>query len=235
MAPKIISVELMLRSGRNVVNLLNGTVDNEEQKVLTTFKELGFRSGHDLNIDRIRSIYIFADADLHLSYQGAEVEFDMMSYYKIIRPLDIEEITIQIDNVFVPDQNRVIIVASDDPCFDYGVSSAVPHLFYSNSVTAIAASYTNLFFRHTIGKKNKFTIVNGGAANINLDIQHREVPESDNNGSWVSYAGFPKVLNAGDTYVFGDDAMLDTQHHFHRVRVQSTGANVTVKGEMLNI
>lgn len=228
----VISGELELAYGRNIIDFINGVVTNEtvSPPTVSKFDDYGAKK----YMQKIRALFMYVESDVHATFAGADLEFDMMSFNKIMRNIDIETLTIEIDTQWVPNKVKVIFVASDNPYFEFDTSNNRPHMFYTNQVTAIAASYTNLFYRHTLGAKNKIKIFNG-AVNINLDIQHRETPESDTNENWVSYDGFPRVVNAGDTYVFGDDALRDTTHHFHRVRVQSTGADVAVKGAYLNI
>lgn len=230
-ATKIISIEIDdLKSGVNIINLIEGTIVNDKQKINKTFKDYGAKAGKELYMSKVRAISIFADADLKMAFQGAEVEFDMMSFYKKIKPIEIEEITLQVDNVFVPDSNRVIIVASDRPDFDFDVLEDKPHLFYSNRINGVDnLAYQTIIYKHTNFGKFKATIFNNlaGAKDILVDIQHREMPTDDANDEWISYDNYPKPLVAGKIESFGDDALRDTEHHFHRIQVKAANPGET--------
>lgn len=245
---KIMSVELTITKGRTRVNFIDGLVHNEETNKNQTFKELGAKSGKELYIDKVRALFIFADVDFHITFAGAEVEFDMMSFYKIIRPIEIEEMTLELDNTFVPNAQRVLIVASDYEWFDFGVAGGRPHLYYGNNLTANNAGgsgsgsdsdYQVILFKHTILDTLKIKVFNDqvGQNNIWVDIQHRELPESDTDDKWVSYANYPKQLNAGLIEEFGDDALRDKRHHFNRVRVKTVtqGQTSPVKASLYGV
>lgn len=227
----VITFHGYLSLGTTLIDLMKGEAENLDPNA--TIKRVAFNGGNKFNMGRIKSISIFTDAEVHVDMSNGELENDMFSFIRSMRPVNLENIRLKQEFANVPDKYLVLIVASDDPAFDY-VSTGIPHLFYTNEITAISLQYRNLFLRHTLGKKNKFKIFNG-AVDINLDIQHRETPETDTNDEWVSYDGFPQVLAASGDFVFGDDTARDTQHHFHRVRVQSTAADVVVKGAHFNI
>lgn len=245
---KIISVEALLKKGINRINLIEGQIVNVDNNITTTFKDLGYKSGKELYMDAIRSLLVFVDTDVSARFSGGFFEFDMMSFNRIIRGIEIEQIELEIDTAYVPDQNRVIILASDSPNAIVEVIASKPHLYYSNSLTAnnpggsgmtSPNDYQVLFFKHTILDTFKATINNNqaGAKDIWIDIQHKEVPDSDNNGTWVSYQGFPQPLTAGNVYSFGDDATRDTKHHYHRIlaKTQVAGQTSNIIGEIFGV
>ncbi len=239
---RVISAELTLKYGRNVIDFIHGLIVNESVNPPTVTKFSP--SGAKYYMDKVRSLYIYVETDVHAEFSGAEVEFDMMSFNKIMRNLEIESMAITVDTLYVPNEVKVIFVASDDPLFKFDVENARPHMFYSNKVTPGGDNaYVDLFKRHTVGEKFKCQIFNdnAGANAITVDIQHRELKEGSNPpesyDDWVSYDGYPQTLAAGNVFSFGDDALRDTAHHFHRVRVKTNtaGQSSTVDGTMLNI
>ena len=238
----VISAELTLAYGRNTIDFINGIVTNQSVSppTVTRFDPPGSK----YYMDKIRSLYMYVESDVTVEFSGASVEFDMMSFNKIMRNIEIETMDVLVDTTYVPNQVKVIFVASDDPLFVFSPTNTRPHMFYANRVTAPGDnSYQDLFKRHTVGEKFKCQVFNdnGGANAITVDIQHRELAEGssapESYDDWVSYYNFPQVLAAGNVLSFGDDALRDPQHHFHRVRVKTNTASQTstVDGAMLNI
>ncbi|MEW5840175.1 MAG: hypothetical protein AB1753_04150 [Thermoproteota archaeon] len=240
-APRAISAELTLKKGRNTIDFINGLVVNQSVSPISVTKFDPPGSKYYMN--KIRSLLVFVEADVTAEFVGASIEFDMMSFNKILRNIELETIDIIINSTFVPDAVKVIFVASDDPLFNFSTSNNRPHMFYSNSLTAVDTEWRTLFYRHTILDKLKIQLFNNitrsgnVARDLSVDIQHREMNTADAYDQWVSYDGFPKDLLAGNVLSFGDDALRDTRHHFHRVLVKTKIAAQTtlVDGTLLNI
>ena len=237
----IISAEITLKKGHNTIDFINGLVTNSTVSPPTVTRFDPPASKYYMK--KIRSLYMFVEADVTAEFAGAEMEFDMMSFNKILRGLEIETLDILIETEFVPDAVKVVFVASDDPLFNFSPTNTRPHMFYSNSVTAIDSAWATLFYRHTILDKLKVQLFNNitrsgnTARDLSVDIQHREMGEDDTYDQWVSYDNFPQDLLAGNVLSFGGDALRDTRHHFHKVLVKTKTAPQTtlVDGVLLNI
>lgn len=229
----IVTLDTRLSSGINIIDFLNGSIENLDPAAVV--KRISFDGLSKFNMQKVHSLAIFSDVDVLASISNGKIEFDMNTFWRSMRPLDMLAMRLTQETVYVPDEYQLIVIASDDPSFEYVPGQTRAHQFYSNKIAAVDNNaWKTLFFRFTPQSRTKIKVFNNdpGANDIQVDIQTLEFLD-DPNDTWTSYEGYPVDVLAGNAHVFGDDATRDTQHHYHKVIVKAKNLGETspnVKG-----
>ena len=205
-----------IASGAVFIDFLAGTVTLPEGSVAPLVVNLN-KNLNDLGLQQCNSIGIWC-SDADATYQvGSAVTLSDHQLSHIVNQYGFSTVRVDIPANSTPDDtNQLFFMASTDQWLGYGFPR-ISHQRSELSTTSTTAQAT-ILSKH-VGAYNQFLITtsNTGGNSIDLVIEF-----SENGADWFPDAGYTTaVAIAGGSF---NAFASEVEHHFYRVRVNSTVA-----------